>query len=612
MRIPSRMPSAAFLAALCLSLLPFAAGRAQAPLEIDLAPPDASAFPEILLYVTAVALTEDEAGTFAPQDFVILEDGEQRPLASLEVVQSGLDLSLVVNTTRGLGVRDASGQSRFDRVAEALVAWLSGPQASRFGEDRYALITRDETHLDGAPAAAELAATIDYLDPDLTSADTAIDLLTRALEQQAPISSPGVPRAMLFITPFVNITQSLQLADVIARAAEQSTALYPVLVGPASLAEEPALETWRQLAEQTGGSLTLFDPQTGFASVAQELDRLRTRYRLSYPSAASTRGPHTVQVRLVNESIDALSPVRTFRPDVLPPELAFISPPGAVDIQLPPPGRTTADTPMPSVELPLLITFPDGHPRPIVASELLVDGVLAVSQVQPPFDRLTWSVPADARAGEVILQARVTDGLGLQGETAPVNLQLEAKAPPGLLETRPWLLGLLLALLAVTAAGIGAVSRLTSRPAAPVPARRRPRLRRASLAPAAAEAAEARLDPLEADLDPVLLTGTDVTLGGDASLATQVLFDPSVSAVHARLIRQANGRYLVRDQDSAGGSWVNHEQVPPAGRILEHGDLVHFGRLGYRFLEQVEPPVRQIRVTPLDAGPAPAPGSSLP
>ena len=610
MRIPRWMPVAASLAALCLSLLRFASGQAQAPLEIDLAPPDASNFPEILLYVTTAALTEDEAGTFEPQDFVILEDGEERPLASLEVVQSGLDLSLVVNTTRGLGVRDASGQSRFDRVAEALVSWLSGPPASRFGEDRYALVTRDETVLDGAPAAAELAAAIDYLDPDLTSPDTAIDLLTRALEQQGPAPPSGSPRAMLFITPFVNITQNLQLADVIASADKQSIALYPVMVGPATLAEEPALETWRQLAEQTGGSLTLFDPQTGFDAVTQEMDRLRNRYRLSYPSAASTRGPHTVQVQLVNESIDALSPVRTFRADVLPPEVAFISPPGAVDIQLPLPGQTTTGAAMPTVNLPLLITFPDGHPRPIVASELLVDGVLAVSQVQPPFDRLTWSVPADARAGEVTLQALVTDSLGLQGGTAAATLQLEPEATPGLLETRPWLLGLMLALLAVTAAGIGVASRLTSRATAPAPASRRPRLRRASLAPPTPEAAEARLDPLEADLDPILLTGTDMTVGRDASLATQVLFDPSVSAVHARLIRQANGRYLLRDQDSAGGSWVNHELVSPAGRVLEHGDLVHFGRLGYRFLEQVEPPARQIRVTPLDAGPTPAPGPS--
>jgi hypothetical protein len=610
MRIPGWMQAAAVLAALCLNLLPTIPGQAQAPLQIDLAPPDASAFPEIVLHVTASMLPGDETMILAPQDFVILEDQVERPLTSLEVVQSGLDLRLVVNSTRGLGVRDASGRSRFDRVAEALVAWLSRPQAAPLGNDRYTLITRAGTLLEGVPAAAELAATLDYLEPELNAADTALDLLTRALEEGGPAPPSGTPGVLLFVTPFVDVAEDMQLANVIAAAQEQSTAIFPIIVGPPTLAEEPVLDTWRTLAEQTGGSLALFDPQTGFSPLTQELDRLRSSYRLTYTSAASAQGAHTVQVQVVNETIDETSPVRTFRAEVLQPEVVFVSPPSTVSLEPPRPGQGAAGPEAPTLTLPLLITFPDGHPRPIVAAELLVDGVLAVSQVQPPFDTLTWSMAPDSRAGEVTLQAAVTDSLGLRGLSEPQTLRLETQRASGLLQTRPWLIGVLAASVIATAAAIGLLTRLGTRPPPAAQASRRPRLRRASLAPASPDQAEAQLESLEAELDPILLTGTDVTLGRDASLVTHILSDPSVSAVHARLIRQVSGRYLLRDQDSAAGTWVNHELVERAGRTLEHGDLVYFGQLGYRFLESTEPEPREIRVvSPLDSGPTPAHGS---
>jgi hypothetical protein len=344
-------------------------------------------------------------------------------------------------------------------------------------------------------------------------------------------------------------------------------------------------------------------------TLSQELDRQRSRYRLTYPSAASSQGAHTVQVRVVNEAVDETSPVRTFRVEVLRPEVVFVSPPSQLRLEALRPGERTTASESPTLTLPLLVTFPDGHPRPIVASELRVNDVLAVSQVQPPFDRLEWSIPPGTPAGEVTLQAMVTDSLGLQGLSEPLSLRLEAQRTPTLLETRPWLIGLLAVLVIATAAAIGLSSRLGRHPPAVTPVSARSRLRRASLAPAAPDQAEARLEPIQSEYDPILLTGTDVTLGRDASLVTHILLDPSVSPVHARLVRQVSGRYLLRDQDSAAGVWVNHEPVARAGRALEHGDLVHFGRLGYRFLETTEPEPRQIRVTPqTDPVTAPAEG----
>jgi hypothetical protein len=412
----------------------------------------------------------------------------------------------------------------------------------------------------------------------------------------------------------VDVAGDPSLADVLGAAQEASTILYPVIVGPASLRDEPALAAWRDLAQQTGGSLVVLDPAGGMDDLARELDRLHARYRLTYPSAVSTQGAHAVQVRVVNEAIDVASPVRTFRAEVLPPEVVFVSPPATLPLTPMEPGDVPGDGQAPTVELPLLITFPDRHPRLIVQTDLLVDGALATSKVQPPYDVVEWTLDPQVVAGGHTLQAVVVDSLGLRAESEPHTLRLVTTRAPSILETRPWLIGLMTFLLVAVAATLGLLPRLVSRPRAPAGGRTAlPRLRRATLSPPDADQAEATLEPEEDDLGPIVLTGMDVTFGRDASLATHILLDPSVSPVHARLIRQVNGRYLLRDQDSLAGTWVNHEPVPPGGILLEHCDLVHFGRIGYRFRLAHDPGARQITVTPLgESGMAPAAGFPSP
>jgi pSer/pThr/pTyr-binding forkhead associated (FHA) protein len=74
-----------------------------------------------------------------------------------------------------------------------------------------------------------------------------------------------------------------------------------------------------------------------------------------------------------------------------------------------------------------------------------------------------------------------------------------------------------------------------------------------------------------------------------------------VSGLHAQITRVAGGGYLIRDQGSVAGTWVNYEPVPAAGRSLEHGDLIHVGRVGLRFRLAAAPEPRRVRVTRLDS-----------
>ena len=62
-----------------------------------------------------------------------------------------------------------------------------------------------------------------------------------------------------------------------------------------------------------------------------------------------------------------------------------------------------------------------------------------------------------------------------------------------------------------------------------------------------------------------------------------VLNDPCIEAVHARLTQEPDGNFTLIDQGSIAGTWINYAPVDQKGTRLQHGDLVHFGRLGFHF-----------------------------
>jgi predicted component of type VI protein secretion system len=84
-------------------------------------------------------------------------------------------------------------------------------------------------------------------------------------------------------------------------------------------------------------------------------------------------------------------------------------------------------------------------------------------------------------------------------------------------------------------------------------------------------------------LPPIPITADELTFGRDPTLVTQILEDPSVEAIHARLRLGADNAYRLYDEGSTAGTWVNYTPISPEGSRLEHGDLIHIGRVGFRF-----------------------------
>ena len=86
-----------------------------------------------------------------------------------------------------------------------------------------------------------------------------------------------------------------------------------------------------------------------------------------------------------------------------------------------------------------------------------------------------------------------------------------------------------------------------------------------------------------------------MTFGGDAAQVTNVLDDPSVSPKHSRLLYD-DGAFIISDIQSVAGTWVNYTPVSSMGVQLEHGDLIHIGRIAFRFELSVPPEQKKPRV----------------
>jgi hypothetical protein len=97
--------------------------------------------------------------------------------------------------------------------------------------------------------------------------------------------------------------------------------------------------------------------------------------------------------------------------------------------------------------------------------------------------------------------------------------------------------------------------------------------------------AHAYLEPLDTNasrgsLNRIPLTKQESTIGRNPTQAVIILEDPSIADLHARIYPSENGRFMIRDEGTLAGTWVNYEPVAPDGTILQHGDIIHIGRIG--------------------------------
>ena len=608
----------AWLMAFVLAMTLSSQASAQAGGSLRLSAPITDTFPIVRVFLD---VRDDQGGRVAGLrvgDIRLSEDEVDIPQVSLKETEVGVRQIIVLNTNDGLRLRDAGGRSRFDIVRDAFHAWWQTAAAARVGVDDLTLMAAEGTLVLHSPSTAELGARLDEFQPTFEEPSTGLDLLLAALRgPAADPNPPGQTTHLIFATGLIETPRDLPVAEALRRANETGTSVHVILLGPETALELPAAASLRLLAQSTGGTFQLLEPGGSLSDLMTRITGQRTQYELGYTSPAQTSGMHGLQAQVTRDELDLTSSRSLYTLDLRPPEVVFVSLPTQI-LRQPEGGATRVEDLTPtSWPIEVLVTFPDGHARDLVHSQLVVDGRVVAETTQSPFDQFAWDLRGLSQTRTHLLSVEVEDQQGLRGMSTSASVSVEVESSTrGLAALQPAMapllgaIGLLLAGIIVAALWTSSRRRLRALPQAPASqaASPRPILRRARLQRIEeSHPTEAFLFWEGSSAEPIPLVGVDLTLGRDAALASVVLDDPSVSALHARLIRQADGSYSLKDQGSTAGTYVNYERIREAGQRLQHGDRVHIGRMAFRFRLANAPPPRTVSVTSaVDSGFPPA------
>lgn len=607
---------------------------AQSGVEASLSQPDIQSFPEITTYLSLY----DAEGVFIRgldnEDVVVLENNQPVPLNEFTYFEPGVQFVLALNPGPAFAIRDSQGTSRYDLIAGAVQEWIEAVPSST--PDDLSLLTTSGPRLNHAPANEIQQAFADY-QPDARNAAPSFDLLGQAINTAAdPSPLAGMSRAVLFITTPPERDMLPALQNILELARQQGVRVSAWLVTSTANFGSPDITLFSELLAETGGSTFLFSGIESLPPLSNYLDPVRGLYLVQYQSQATASGEYQVTAEIQVEDEIVVTAAQSYTLEILPPNPVFVAPPAAIERREPENENANAALIPTSQNLEIIIEFPDGKPRQTIRSVLLVDGQIVQQNDQAPFDTFRWDISSYLENSEHLLKVVVEDSLGLVGESieTPITIQI-AGQPTGLaavlVEQAPRI-----AVLAAVAAGAVLLWVLVVggrlRPAdatqprsqrrgkddpvtQPVPIRSEQRPRRESANPFARLAERLPWQSRRSD-EPLAylellgpggnggrgvtqaITEEELTFGRAVSRASNLLEDPSASDLHARLVRRPDGSFWLYDADSTAGTWVNYEPVTTEGRRLRHGDLVHMGRVGFRFRLADESHARHITISP--------------
>ena len=624
-----------FLLALCGLILglaaPAAAQDEQPAWWLLPSPPDTSQFPLIQLHLEIYDTAGNSIPDLKKEEISILENGVELPLEELQRIEPGVQIIVAANNAPSLA-NFVGGATLFDRLRIALRDWASRQPAGT--PDDFSIASNSGLLAVRLQDPQQWVKAIEDFVPNLRESQPSVISFSQALELATdPNKNPRMKRSILYITTVPTAAEQEALPNLAERAAQLGVQVNVWLVATAGVVNTPQVQPLQQMAAITGGQFFLFTGREELPNLDVYLEPIRYQYQLGYTSQIIQSGSQNLTVRMQRGDLTASSDGLEFSLTVLPPNPIFLSPP--VDILR----NWTVSEGQPDeeallqplvVSIPILIEFPDGLPRPVRRTQLLVDGVVQVENTQPPFDIFFWSLAPYAESQRVMIQAHIEDSLGLENvsiETA-VQISIVPKQMSFIekLATRRW--PVILAIVVLAALILLSVLYLARRRLAtkkrreerrayrdpltqPVPIRQeepaQPMQQTPTVEPARDKIswaisklkAPARLMQLDAEGNPVRgstipLDKDQITFGKDAKQVTCLLDSASVSGIHARFFRSADGQYMLADAGSVAGTWINYVPAPLEGLPLQHGDVVHFGKMAFRF--ELSNPPKQTRL----------------
>jgi hypothetical protein len=586
--------------------------------------PQANAFPEITFYLDVQDSQGNPIQHLQPTDLVVLENGNPLPVSSLEELRPGAQLALAINPGSGLAQRNSQGQSRLDDFIASLEAWARSRQGSTL--DDLSLTVTNGPEIAHTDSYTRWYSTLLALQIDPATAQPNLDSLARAITLASDAAPrPGMERVVLFISDPLEEALLPALDNLATQALQQNVRIYTWTVASPGNDVSQSETRLAELASLTGGQSFTYQGNEPVPDPEQYLEALRGAYQVAYQSAVKESGSHQVVVRIQTPSGEIETSPRTYEVNLLPPQPAFVTPPLEINRNPPSVESTEVETTtspystyQPTrVDLQIITSFPDERQRPIRQSTLFVNNEPIQVNNEPPYDWFTWDISQYSASAQYTLRAEVLDSLGLAGSSIDHTVQVIIDQPDqnraGWIQKNAAILAGLAVLLAGTILGLVLLLGGKIRPRSPAAIRR---ARRARIDPVTqpvpvkslpaprkvsgwvnrlhrpqrqvSPTARAFLSRVEegesiSPTTPLPITADEITLGSDPKYAMLVIDDPSIEGLHARLTRQEDGSYRLADEGSIAGTWVNYTPIAQGGILLEHGDLVHIGRVGFRF-----------------------------
>ncbi len=625
----------------CLSvmfvLLPVGT-RAQSSLTVAASPPDVQAFPSVGLTVRVADTSGNFVDSLEASQVNIVENGQGIAPGSLLPARPGAQYVFAFNPGPPFAIRDAQGKARFNYLVEVFETWA----ASTGSEDDLSLLFNNGPQKAHMPNPAEWIELLKSANVDLRNATPNWQILSQAINLAAePGRNPGMGRGVLFVTSNPDNATAPIFENIATLAIQNGVQVSVWMVASSTFFDSPGAAALEKMASDTGGAFFAYSGTETIPNPEAYLERLRSAYRVSYNSLIRGAGPHDLLVEVSTPTGQGSSSPQSFELNILPPQPVLIDPPKQVTRILPDPAATPQVLAPQFQTLEILIDFPDGFERPLQRSALFVDGQLVDENTSPPFDAFQWDISSYTESGRHIVQVEIVDELGLGQLSIEIPIDIDAVrqgSPQAFISSTPT--ATLIAAGVVLLAGITLVvslvvavrTRATTRPLTnrkkPAPVSGDPvyqvitnpeetttgKLRLAGWASqlqnrlswpqraAKTEQPFAYLERLPALGEPESLTpskpiaiySAEITVGSDRQQATLVLEDPSVEPLHARLHLDENGVFYLQDQGSLAGTWVNYQAILPGslGVRLGSGDVVHFGRSGFRFSLPSTTPLR--------------------
>ncbi len=560
----------------------------------------------------------DANGRFATgleaANLTVLEDGSPLPISNLTEKEVGVQIVVAINPGPAMDIQDSFGVSRYDLIVDHLRLWAEALPIEP--ADELSLISTTGPILTSA-TPSEWRNSLVSFQPDIRTSVPSLQSLTFALDllegQQG--AQEGMKRSILFLTPHLPDQTSVDTLEALTeRALFLGVRVNVWLVDSDAYFGHFSANALKSMALQTGGNYFAYSGIETLPKVDDYFSYLRHLYIFDYESALTAGGAHSLALQVQRNDLSLISESLNFNIDIQPPSPLLVSPPEQIVRQAPEDDPYNLDLLQPTeVTLDTIIEFPDGHPRPIARVALYVDDELVAERTEAPFDQLTWDIRPFSASGDHSLRVEVEDSLGLTQSSLGIPVTLTVVQPPTGVLGFFGRYGSLLTIGVITLTGLilgvillvgGRRRLLTARREAqkashdpltqplPTPQKRTrkmplPILNWGTMRPkrvrTLAHLARLNGSGFEPKGAPIPLTGETLTLGADPVKAAYVLDDPSISPLHAILSRNDAGQFIIKDQNSIAGTWINFEKVNGEGTPLSHGDLIHLGAMRFQF-----------------------------